>query len=56
MRGEGGRLAEYCRASQDGDTPLHTATLGDQAAIVELLLAAGVDKEAKNLVSGEGRL
>ena len=39
---------------QDEDTPLHLAALRGHAAVVGMLLAAGADKEALNLVSGGG--
>jgi len=54
-RGERGCLAERCRVPQEESTPLHVAAMGGHAAVAELLLAAGADREAKNLVSGEGR-
>ena len=41
---------------QEEYTPLHVAAMGGQAAVVELLLAAGADKEAKSLVRREGRV
>ena len=46
-------LTERCRAPQDGDTPLHIAALKGHATVVEQLLAAGADMEAKDVVSGE---
>ena len=40
-------LPERNRAPQDGHTLLHRAISGGHAAVVEKLLAGGVDKEAK---------
>ena len=42
----------YRRAPQDEDTPLHLAASCGRAAVVEKLLAAGADKDAKNAVRG----
>ena len=44
-------MLERCRASQDGCTLLHVAAQEGHASVVELLLAAGADKDAKNAVS-----
>ena len=46
-------LIERCRAPQDGHTPLHLAAMKGPASVVEQLLAAGADTEAKDSVSGE---
>ena len=46
-------LIERCRAAQNGYTPLHLAAVKGHAAVVEQLLAAGADTEAKDVVSGE---
>ena len=53
MRTERLRLIERCRAAQDGLKPLHKASWKGHATVVEQLLAAGADKEAKDPVSGE---
>ena len=53
MRRERVRLIESCRAAQNGHMPLHLAAVEGHAAVVEQLLAAKADKEAKNVVSGE---
>ena len=45
---------ERSRALQDGHTLLHSAVTGGHAAVVEKLLAAGVDKETKDKVRGGG--
>ena len=45
-------LIESCRAPQHGLTPLHEASRTGDATVVEQLLAAGADKEAKDVVSG----
>ena len=47
MRREGESLPEHCCAPQDGHTPLHLAADDGNAAVVEQLLAAGADTEAK---------
>ena len=52
--GEGGCLPERCRAPQDGCTPLHFAVAEGHAAVVEQLLDAGADMEAKDKVRGQG--
>ena len=44
---EGRVLPERIREPQDGHTLLHRAISGGHAAVVEKLLAGGVDKEAK---------
>ena len=46
-------LIERCRAAQDWNTPLIRASWHGHATVVEQLLAAGADMEAKDLVSGE---
>ena len=51
-RGGGG--VDRCRATQNGSTPLHWAAEKGHAAVVERLLAAQADKDAKNEVRGEG--
>ena len=51
-RGKKGVLLETSCAPQDGDTPLQMALVFDHPAVVEKLLAGGVDKEAKNKVRG----
>ena len=53
-RGKRGCLAERCRVPQEGATPLHAAAGGGHTAVVELLLAAGADKEAQDEVRGGG--
>ena len=53
MRGQRGGLSEHCRAPQDGLTPLLFAALQGHAAVVEQLLAAEANKEAKDTVSWE---
>ena len=53
LSGERGSLAEHCRTPQEGETPLHLASKLGQEAAVETLLAAGVDKEATNIVRGD---
>ena len=39
---------------QNGDTALHLAAMMGHATVVEKLLAAGADKEAKNMVRRAG--
>ena len=49
-------LIESCRAAQSGCTPLHLAVMcakKGHASVVEQLLVAGADTEAKDVVSGE---
>ena len=46
-------LPDRCRAPQKGETPLHRASRKGHAAVVEQLLAAGADTEAKDVVSKE---
>ena len=46
-------LTEPCRVLQDGMTPLYQASCHGNATVVEQLLAAGADLEAKDAVSGE---
>ena len=52
-----GVLPETSCAPQDGDTPLQIALVFGHPAVVEKLLAGGVDKEAKNKVreGGDGQ-
>ena len=53
MRRERVCLIERCRTAQNGLMPLHTASWNGHAAVVEKLLAARADTEAKDPVSGE---
>ena len=53
MRGERGCLSERCRALQDEESPLHTASRIGRVEVIELLLAHGADMEAKDGVSVE---
>ena len=46
-------MIERCRAPQNGHTPLILASWHGHALVVEQLLVAGADKEAKDVVSGE---
>ena len=48
-----GCLPERCRAPQFRKTPLHHATSGGHAAVVEQLLAAGAAVDAKDEVRGK---
>ena len=52
--GERGGVPDRCRAPQIGWTPLHWAAEKGHAAVVEKLLAAQADKEAKDMVRGQG--
>ena len=52
-RSERGCLPERCWAPQTGFTPLHLAADNGHASVVEHLLKAGADKEAKDPVSWE---
>ena len=54
LRGEGGCMPDLCRVPQDGETPLHLAAHRGRVAVVEQLLAAGADVEAKDTVRGQG--
>ena len=54
MRGERRCLPDRCRAPQFGRTPLHRAAIAGHAAVVEQLLAAKADVEAKDGVRGWG--
>ena len=54
MRGEKGCLPDRCPAPQSGRTPLHRAAVFGHAAVVEQLLAAGAETEAKDDVRREG--
>ena len=54
MRGEGRRLPDCCRSPQNGKTPLHLAVTNGNASVVEQLLAAKADMEAKDKVRGQG--
>ena len=45
-------LPERYRLPQNKNTPLHLATMGGHAAVVEKLLAEGADTEAKGTVRG----
>jgi len=56
LRRERGCLPERCRAPQEEKTPLHRAAEFGHAAVVEKLLAAGADKEAKDAVRGHCRV
>ena len=47
-------MLERCRAPQDGCTLLHVAAQEGHASVVELLLAAGADTDAKNAVRVPG--
>jgi hypothetical protein len=55
LRGERRCLPDRCRAPQGGWTPLHFAALFGRVAVVEQLLAAKVDVEAKGMVRGQGK-
>ena len=46
-------LIESCRLAQNGETPLLVASWNGHATVVEQLLVAGGDTEAKGTVSGE---
>ena len=48
MRGGRGCLPERCCVPQERHTPLHQAAEHGRAAVVQQLLAAGADVEAKN--------
>ena len=52
--GEWGCLPDRFRAPQAGMTSLHVAAGEGHVAVVVQLLAAGVNKEAKNMVRGGG--
>ena len=54
LRRERGCLPDRCPAPQLGYTPLHLAVEGGHAEVVEQLLAARADVEAKNQVKWEG--
>ena len=53
-RGDRARLSEPCCVLQDGQTPLHRASLNGYALVVEQLLAAGAVKDAKTKVRWAG--
>ena len=52
----GGACLSAGRAPQEKKTPLHRAAEFGHAAVVEKLLAAGADKEAKDAVRGHCRV
>jgi len=54
LRGERGCLPERCHAQQDESTPVHLAAHNGHAAVVEQLLAAGVDTDSKCTVVSAG--
>ena len=60
LRGFGrGYLPERCRATQSGRTPLHAASesgYGEHRNVVNKLLAAGADKNAKDGVRRGSRV
>ena len=47
-------LIEPCRAPQNGFTPLHFAAIHGYPAVIDQLLAAGADKDAKGKVRRAG--
>ena len=49
-----GCLPERSRAPQNGSTPLHSAALGGHAVVVDKLLAAGAEKDARDKVRVRG--
>ena len=51
--GERGCLSDRYRAPQDRRTSLHWAAEGGHAGVVEQLLAAGANTEAKDYVRGQ---
>ena len=46
-----GRVLTRRRAPQDGCTPLHAAAARGHLAVVQVLVDAGADTDAKNVVS-----
>ena len=54
MRQERGCLPDRCPAPQDGGTPLHQAAAAGRVAAVEQLLAAGAEKDVKDVEVGQG--
>ena len=54
LHGERGCLPDRCPAPQIGRTPLHYAAIYSYAAVMEQLLAAGAEKDARNNVRGGG--
>ena len=54
LRGMRVRVSERCHSPQLGNTPLHHAARQGHVVVVEQLLLAGADKEAKGKVRREG--
>ena len=46
----------HCLLTQDGETILHKAALGGKTEVVRMLVDAGVNVNAKNIVSVMGWL
>ena len=53
-QGRGGAWLSGSRVPQDGQTPLHYAALRGPEAVVGVLLEAGADTEATDMVRGAG--